>query len=277
MLSQVLVTNNQGDLLVLNLNQVNDNVIIENIEGLDPVKATLVSSTFSTLDGAQFQNSRREPRNIVLTLGLEPDWAVERVKDIRDHLYRFLMPKMKIDLKFLDDTTETGVDTNDISGVVESFQAKLFSAEPSVEVSIMCFDPDFVAHDITTVSEDTVSDSSTFAIDYEGTVEAGMLFTMNFNRTESEFTIKCTSPDGTVRTMDFSFAFLSGDVLEVSTVPGDKRVSLIRAGIKTPILYSLARLSKWIDLWPGSNYFNVYATGAAIPFTISYYNRFGGL
>ena len=277
MLSQVLVTNNQGDLLVLNLDQVNENVFIENIEGLDPVKATLVSSTFSTLDGAQFQNSRREPRNIKLTLGLEPDWAVERVKDIRDHLYRFLMPKMKIDLMFLDDTTETGVDTNDISGIVESFEATLFSAEPSVTISIICYDPDFVAHDDIVVPGNTVSDSSTFSIDYKGTVESGMVFALNVNRTVNELTIKCTSPDGTIRTMDFAFPFVSGDVLEVSTVPGDKRVSLIRAGVKTPILYSLARLSKWIDLWPGLNYFNVYATGAAIPFTISYYERFGGL
>ena len=277
MLSQVLVTNIQGDLLILNLDQVNENVFIENIEGLDPVKATLVSSTFSTLDGAQFQNSRREPRNIKLTLGLEPDWAVERVKDIRDHLYRFLMPKMKINLMFLDDTTETGVDTNDISGIVESFESTLFTSEPSVTISIVCYDPDFVSHDVKTVNGNTVSDSSTFTIDYEGTVESGMVFALNLNRSLSELTIKCTSPDGTVRTMDFAYPLLSGDVLEVSTVPGDKRVSLIRSGVKTPILYTMARLSKCIGLWPGLNVFNVYAIGAAIPFTISYYDRFGGL
>lgn len=275
MLQQILLTNSQGSILELNLNDVSSGIVVDSVDGLDPVKATLVSSSFSTLDGGRFQSSRRDVRNIVLHLAIEPNWALETVQTVRKRIYDFFMPKSKIMFQFYDSLT--GLNSADISGYVESCETPLFSQEPMVDVSIMCYDPDFVDHNVTTVSQSTVATSATFNIDYTGTVETGIKFALNLNRSLSEFTIKSTTGDGTVRTMDFAYALVSGNVLEVSTVPGNKYVDLIVSGVRTPILYSLARLSKWIDLQPGSNIFNVYAVGAAIPFTISYYKRYGGL
>ncbi len=275
MLTEVVVTNSQGNILVLELNDDITGVLVESIEGLDPVKATLVSSSFSTLDGATFQSSRREPRNIKFRLGLEPDYTTDSVQSLRKQIYDFFMPKAKITMQFYD--SAGGLNSNDISGVVESTETALFTSEPAVDISVMCFDPDFVSNDSTVVASGTVADASYLTVNYPGTTESGFKFALALNRALSAFTIKHVAPDGTIRTMDFSYALLSGDVLTVNTIPGQKAVTLLRAGVTTSVLYSMARLSKWIDLQPGANYFNVYAVGATIPFTITYYNRYGGL
>jgi hypothetical protein len=36
-------------------------------------------------------------------------------------------------------------------------------------------------------------------------------------------------------------------------------------------------VSTWINFFPGTNYIRVYADGAAIPFTIEYTTKLGGL
>lgn len=275
MLESVVITNSQGNILVLNLNDAATGILVESVEGLDPVKATLVSSSFSTLDGATFQSSRREPRNLKFRLGLEPDYASDTVQSLRKQVYDFFMPKSKIIMQFYD--TAGGLNSDDITGIVESTETPLFTSDPAVDISVMCYDPDFVSHDAVVVSSGTVADASYLTVNYLGTTESGFKFALAINRSLSAFTIKHLSPDGTIRTMDFSYAFLSGDVLTVNTVPGGKYVELLRGGVKSSLLYAMARVSQWIDLQPGANYFNVYAVGASIPFTITYNNRYGGL
>ena len=50
-----------------------DPVQILNIEGLGPVTAVISSSPFATGRGDMFQGASTSKRNIVLTLGLEPE------------------------------------------------------------------------------------------------------------------------------------------------------------------------------------------------------------
>ena len=94
------VTNARGSVLNFPLDDPSQGFIVRNIEGLGPVKATLVSTSFANMDGGQYHSSRREPRNIVLTLGLEPDYAMMSVADLRKQLYQFFMPKSQSTLDF---------------------------------------------------------------------------------------------------------------------------------------------------------------------------------
>lgn len=273
MLTKVEVRTASGMLLVLPLDDASDGVIIEDIKGLDPVKATLVSSSFAQLDGAQYQSSRREARNIVLTLGLEPDYVDVSVWDLRNNLYQFFMPKSPVSLRFFLDEELTV----DISAYVETFESELFSKEPTVKISVMCFEPDFVALESIVVEEDTVSDSTEFLIDYDGTVETGIVFTLDLDRDLDEFTIYHRPADGSVRTLDFAAELLEDDILTISTIVGAKSVMLNRSSTLSSILYGQSPQSNWIELQRGENYIRVYAVGAAIPFTIEYTPRYGGL
>lgn len=273
-MSKVEVRTGLGMLLTLPLDDYTNGYVVEEILGLDPVKATIASSTFATLDGGILQNRRREMRNIILKLRLEPNYAITSVRALRNHLYSFFETKMDVSLRFfmLDGLTV------DISGVVESCEAPPFSEEPGMQVSILCPDPDFLALDPVVVSgEETVSTLDEFVITYEGTVPTGILFQLNLNRSESDFTIYQRPPDNVLRQLDFAASLVNLDVLKINTVPGNKYITLTRSGSDTSLLYGMSPTSKWITLMPGDNNFRVYATGAAIPFTITYTPRYGGL
>lgn len=279
MISQVVVTNAAGSVLTFDLYDVNNGYALEKVEGLDPVKATIVSSSYASLDGGAFQNAKNDPRNIKLTIGLEPNYTDQTVQSLRQGLYAFLMPKSKVSLQFYDDLT--GLNSADIVGYVESFEGPLFTDVPEVNISILCFDPDFVAHDETVFSSNSSADGTTYVtLTYDGTVDSGFVFKLDVNRTLAELTIKRLAPDGTYKIMTFAFStnLVSGDDLYVSTIPGNKYVEKEVAGVRAPILYSLSRQSEWITLEPGANQINVdTAAGASIPYTITYNDRFGGL
>jgi hypothetical protein len=271
-ITKVEVRSALGLLLTLQLDAT-DGIVVENIDGLDPVKATLTSSSFATLDGAQFQASRRETRNIIMTLGLEPDYVTTSVRDLRNQLYQFFMPKATVNLRFfLEDDLVASIDA-----VVESFETILFTQTPTATISLICYDPDFTNLTPVEIEGDTVDDATTFTIDYDGTADTGFVFTLLVDRTLDAFTIYQTPGDAVVRTMDFAADLVADDVVTISTVRGNKYITLLRSSVITSLLYGLSPQSNWLELQPGANAMRVLADGAAIPFTIDYTTRYGGL
>lgn len=273
MLTLVEARNIQGASLSLPLDNVSGGYSLRDILGLDPVKATIVSSSFAGADGAQYQSARREERNIKLKLGFEPDYVTTSVRDLRLKIYNFFMTKSKVDLRFYD---SSGLVVN-IVGYVESCETPLFSEEPEVDVSILCLDSDFLDSTSVATSGSSTSGTTETLYHYSGSVETGISFDFNINRALTEFTIYHRGPDGLLRTMDFADSFINGDVFSVNTITGTKAVTLTRAGTTTSLLRAKSPQSGWLELLPGDNYIRVYATGAAIPYTITYTTRYGGL
>lgn len=273
MITAVEVRTAQGSLLTLSLEDVIDGLIVEDVGGLDPVKATIVTSSFAQMDGTQYHSVRRESRNITLKLGLEPDYVTTSVSDLRQRLYEYLMPKSEVFLRFY----QTNGNPVEIFGMVETCEAPLFVKEPQMDVSIFCFDSDLIDPIPVVVPGNTVSTTTDSVITYPGTVETGIDFTLNINRALTQFTIYHRRPDGSLRTVDFSGNFVAGDVLKVRTIPGNKFVQLTRAGVVKDFLYAKSPQSDWTEFKKGDNRIRVYATGAAIPYTISYLRRYGGL
>jgi len=273
MISQVEVRSTSGQLLTLGLESSDDGLIVESIDGLDPVKATLVSSSFAAFDGGLYQSSRRETRNIIITLGLDPDYVTTSVRDLRNQLYQFFMPKSEVDLRFFleDDFTVK------IMGRVESFESVLFTAEPKVVISLICYDPDFVVLDAIEIEGETVSTSTETLIVYDGTVETGVIITLLVDRTITAFTIYMRGSDNVTRTLDFAGALQADDVLVFNTIPGSKGISLTRSAVTTSFLHGMSPQSSWLELMPGNNYFRFFDEGAAIPYTLEYTPRYGGL
>jgi len=273
MLETVEVRNDVGNLLTLPLEDGSSGFIVADIEGLEPVKATLVSSSFATMDGEQYHSSRREARNIKLKLDLEPNYTYDSVLELRHRLYDFFMPKSRTYLSFI---TSEGLTVN-IEGRVESFDCPLFTKDPAADISLMCYDPDFVDPTPVILSGNTVSDDTETDVLYEGTIESGIKFILNVDRALTEFTIYHRPPDDVVRTLDFTGSLASGDVLEIITVPGSKGATLTSGSVLSSVLYGVSPQSNWIELQPGNNAIRVYAAGAAIPYTIEYSERYGGL
>ena len=164
MLNLVEVRNQTGSLLALGLEDISQGVYIKEIDGLDPVKAVLVSSSFANMDGEQYQSARREKRNIVIKLALDPDYAGATVRQLRRRLYNFFMPKTAVKLRFWAE----GEPTVDIQGRVESFDSPQFTKEPSATISILCFEPDFYDPNPNVIFENSVSTTATRRIEYSG-------------------------------------------------------------------------------------------------------------
>ncbi len=278
MLTKLDVSTSQGNLLSFQFDDDTSGYLVQNIDGLDPVKATLVSSSSAGVDGEQYQSARRETRNIKLTIGLEPDPLMDTVRGLRKRLYGYFMPKSEVTLTFYDDEGPTV----NVVGRVESLEASLFTQEPAVDISIICYDPDFV--DPVTVhlpasgqTLQTTSSTSDTVISYDGSVSTGTVITLNVDRTLGDFTIYHQPPNDDLRQLDFSAPLVAGDVLTISSVIGDKGVTLTRAGSQSSLLYGMSPQSSWIELMPGDNRLHIYATGAGVPYTIDYVNKYGGL
>lgn len=272
-LTKVEVRTTVGMLLTLELEDVSDGLVLKDVTGLDPVQATLVSSSFALQDGAQYHSSRREPRDISLIIGLEPDYVTTTVRDLRKTLYSYFMPKSEVSLRFY---MADGLVVNAV-GRVRTHEAPMFTQEPVVVISLTCFDPDFIALTPIVVEEDTVSTSTEFLINYQGTVETGIKFVMELDRNLDAFTIYHRPPDDLIRSFDFSAELLDNDILTIVTSVGSKSITRNRSAVITSLLYGMSPQSNWVELMPGNNYFRVYAVGAAIPFTIEYTPRYGGL
>lgn len=275
MLEKVEVLTEQGILLTLPLQDISRGYSVQDIEGLDPVKATIVSSAFAQLDGEQYQSSRREKRNIILTLGYEPDFTVGTVQDLRKKLYGFFMPKQRVLLHFF----QTGEPTVQIYGRIESFDSPKFQKEPKAVISILNFDPDFYNPDPIIINGNTTASTVENIHVYDGTVETGILLKVFVNRDLPQLTLHHRPADDILRSLAFvsENPLIAGDVLSISTMPGNKYATLTRGGVDTSILYGISPQSNWISLFPGENKLRVYAEGAAVPYTIEYTQKYGGL
>lgn len=273
MLTLVEVRSALGALLSLPLDDASSGIFIKDFAGLDPVNATLVSSSFAGADGEQYHTMRREARDVQLKLGLEPDYSVTTVRALRAQLYTYFMSGMPVNLRFY---LSDGL-TVEIDGRVSACEAPQFSNEPEMTVTIRCFNPDFRELTTTTYSANTVADSTDGTIVYNGTVDTGLVFSMTLNRAITDFTIYHTPPDGTLRTLYFNSALASGDKLDISTVRGSKYVTKTTAGSSSSLLKGMSPQSNWIRLQPGQNKLRVYTTGAAIPYSLTWTNKHGGL
>lgn len=275
MLTHVEVRSDYGTVLTLPMQDITDGFIVEEIEGLDPVPATLVSSSFAQLDGEQFQSAKREKRVLLFKLALAPDFVNMTVQDLRNILYRFFMPKTRVRLRFfsLDHPTV------DIEGRVEKFVAPKFQEEPTAGITIVCFNSDFVDLSSVVIPGSSTAGATEVTHNYLGTVETGFLFTLNPNRNVTDFTLYNRAASDELMALDFEIAtpIGVGDKLEISTTPGNKYAQVTRGTTVSSILYGVSPRSNWVQLQPGLNRLRVFAEGAAVPYTIAYTPKYGGL
>lgn len=207
-------------------------------------------------------------------MGVEPDWIDTSVADLRQRLYGFFLPKALVHLRFVMDS---GLYV-DIDSRVEDFKMPLFAKDPEANLSMMCFDPDFVdPNPVTALNQLSVATSVETKVTYVGSVDVGGVFTFRPDRAVNAFTVYLRTPDGQQQIMDFSVPLLAGDKLVISTVVGNKYATLTRGGTTSSLLYGISPQSAWLKFQPGDNYLRVYATGAGFPFDYTYSTRYGGL
>lgn len=273
MLTKLEVRNSAAALLTLPFLDISGGYVLKSVDGLDPVKATIVTSSYATRDGVEYETAHRDIRNLIVHLGLEPDYAATTVPALRNALNKWFMTKRQVELRFYEDS---GLITS-VMGRVESNVAPRFTSDPGSDISIICPNPDFLGMTNELISGNTVADGTESTINYIGTVETGFLFTLNVNRTISGFSIYLRGEDNIQYELDFAASLIAGDVVQISTTPGNKFAILTRAGVTTSLLYGVSPSSPFVVLEPGVNKIRVLVSGAAIPYTIGYTDHYGSL
>jgi hypothetical protein len=256
-----------------------DPVFVRNIDGLGPVKADINTTELASGRDELFQNSKSGKRNIVITLGLNPDWVDQTMSSLRHLLYRYLIPTQWCKLRFIMDD----LPTCDIEGYVESFDPNMFSEDPEIQVSIICPKPDFVDVDATVYTGVVDDGTAEFEFNYEGDVDTGYELRVEASDVNvaynGGFTIKSVAWDTEqILTVTPVIVDLT-KYFKMSSLKGNKRLQTIQAssGAITNLLAKMSDDSVWPVLLPGENVFSIAAEETGQIWTLAYFNRFGGL
>lgn len=253
-----------------------DLIQIRNIEGLDPVKASISTSPRAYIDGVTFTGSDVPARNIVLTIHPNPDWSTWTFEKLRRLIYQYFMPKRPIRLEFTTDE----IGSVAILGVVESVDANPFSKDPEFLVSIICPDPYFSAIDPTVVTGQTIRvGGSTTVISYNGDVESGVIVNVTFASGTPPTSIGIQLGDPSLGYFNVISSVNEALYFEMSSIPMQKYVQNVHigTGVIDNRLSDVQDGSSWLVLQPGDNEFSVVTDQGVQDWELTFYERFGGL
>jgi hypothetical protein len=249
---------------------------IRNIDGLDPVKATINTSAFGSVDGGAYIGANVPTRNIVLTIHPNPDWGQWTFEGLRRAVYDYFMPKLLTRLVFHSDD----IPPVEIYGYVEGCTGNPFTKDVELLVSIICPDPYFTAVDPTILTGITSDGSDPLEIEYKGNVETG--FNVRVIHTAEPPPTSIGIQVGTPGLTYFNVAAGVTDTMYflMNSIPGQKYVQNVdtNSGVITNLLSKLQIGSQWPTLKPGTNEFSVITDSPDNQeWRLTYFERRGGL
>jgi hypothetical protein len=263
----------------------NDPIQVRDISGLGPVKANLGSTPYATGRGSYYQGGSIPDRNIVLTLGLNPNWVDQTVAGLRKLLYGYFMPEQWCKLRiFTDDYPDV-----QIEGVCESVEPNIFSQDPEVQVSIINHQPDFVAVDGTSIEGDvtnaiTDGNPEEYEFEYEGTAPTG--FVLQVHSPGVEYVGPLAIILETIDSIDSfqldEITINNANYLLLGTLDNARRISTIAVSDDeaTSQLKHIVQGSQWLRFKPGQNVLSVSGDSAEaneLTWELVYFTRYGGL
>lgn len=280
MIKSVTVTNYLGESvkIVLTEAEPDHGLLITNIDGLGPVGADINRTEIATNDGDLYNSARRKGRNIVMQLQFEGS----DIEAIRHLTYKYFPEK-----KYTTIVVEADHRICEAYGYIESNNPTIFSEKEGCQVSIICPDPNFYSagedgNNVTTffgveplfefpfdnnsLEEDliefgSIENKTEQTIVYDGDANVGILIRIHAVGSVGDITIYNT---GTREIMKLDMAklealtgdtLIAGDELIISTVRGNKYISLLRNGQYTNVLNILDKNSDWFELAKGDNVF----------------------
>lgn len=131
MINSVTITNKNGEILTINLKDVEpeSGLFISEIKGLGPVKASINMTDLATMDGAKYNSARAEKRNIVLSV----IYLCDDAETARLLTYKYFPLKQPI--KFQIETTNRFAE---VTGYIESNEPDIFEEQANAQISIVC-------------------------------------------------------------------------------------------------------------------------------------------
>ena len=261
------IENSFGEILTLTQDETDYQVL--KVMGLNPAPAQVNMTNIAGLDGARFNSSKLETRNIVITLRLNGE-----VEDNRQRLYQFFRTKDFCTFYFRNKNRDVF-----ILGYVETVEVDLFSAGEIMQISIICPYPYFKSIGAVTfdISDRVAGFEFPFSINADAPEPFSMLIenriTDVFNDSETETGVEiiidvlrmCSQIEivntDTSGTMKIAGAYSRGDRIVINTNRGEKSIYLYNGTTKTNIFSNMVKGSEFFQLKPGSNHFRYHVDG----------------
>lgn len=253
------IQNKNGQILTLTQKEQIYQVL--SIEGLDPEKATVNLTPIVGVDGALFNSSRLETKEITITLKINGDAEQNRLA-----LYQYARTKEWCRFYFSNERRNVYID-----GIVDDFNCNPFEESEIAQIVILCPAPYF--SDLTEIIDDISSTVSLFTFPFtinqtepipiSELIENRQANVINGSETEVGIKIEVTfyssatsieirnATTGEDITVEYDFENL--DVLTITTVKGKKSLRLMRNGTEINLFPALVKGSVLFQLQVGSN------------------------
>lgn len=285
MIRSITVTNHLDDSLKLDLARPEESgLIVCSVSGLGPVTAAINLTESATIDGASYNSSRLSSRNIVLQLKY---LFLGSIEDARQLSYKYFPIKKRIRL-----VIETDNRLCETYGWVESNSPNIFSKMSTTQISIICPDPYFYSLETNRTVFSGVDDAFEFpfsnesldddvivlgdmrtnteqTVFYSGDAEVGFTMTAHMIGPVTNFAVYDSATRSSMKISSARLTaitgadFKLGDDLVISTLKGNKSVSLFREGLYINLINCLDRNATWFTLSKGDNLF-VYTADSGI-------------
>ena len=295
------IENVKNNILTLTQNESDYQVL--SITGLNPPNAQINTSTIAGLDGAKFNSSKLQSRNIVIMIKINGDIEANRI-----NLYKYFATKEWCKFYYENEHRNVYIDC-----YVENFECNLFTNNEIAQISLICPQPYFkdmqtIIDDISkalaafefpfgfgskgatnpSVTKDTSTDS---AIEFS-TIDTskitniyndsesmtGVIIKIDVMGTISKLLIKNTQ---TGELMTLSYKFLENDRILINTNKGQKSIVLVRNGVTTNLFTALVKGSTFFQLTIGDNFFSYTADNGSnddlVHIIFEHYNIYRGV
>lgn len=268
---------NESAKIVLRDENPSHGMLISQIDGLGPPKATINLSNFAAKNGGLFNSSRVEERNIVIHLYLLDAPTVE---DARLNVYKYFPIQKRCRIRIETDRRKA-----QIFGYVESVEPEIFSDMEGVQVSIICpesywrsiedggtqttnfsgenplfefpFSNESLSTGLLVLSE--IPKYTEKTLDYPGDVGCGisakLTVTSSLDEVDvpSSFELSNLTTGETMSLKLTGLTLVENDEIWIDTTFGNKSVYLYHDGTKTNLLNRLETTSEWVQLTRGEN------------------------
>lgn len=264
MLDRVSVTHARGVEENFSFTDSSNGIRIKDIRGLGPVSGSFTNSPKAHGYGSNNISTSFNDRNIVFSFELFRT-PTKTVEDVRRDLYVYFPVGFEIELIF-----RSGDRMYQIFGKVESAEPEIFTKNPTMQVSVMCFDPYFTTYPSASDNILVPKDTTTRSVRYLGRVETGVAIEMQIRTTAANYGgalgyFEIAQGTNTLTRLGFRVSeadvqritgdrFRPGDLIDISTIQGKKKATLYReSGARFSIIGALKSVDGLFpteDQWP---------------------------
>lgn len=300
MINTILASNGKGSLIMDLKDPWTGGIAVVGASGLGPSEGVINTVDFATADGAIFNSSRIQSREIVLNL----KFLGSDIEAVRHDLLKYFRVKHPIALDFITDHRHVYIE-----GYIEKVEIDIFSNSEGADVTVICPSPFFRLRDVDkgrqsvrfttsvpsfefafedptpgtpTLTFGEISSTGETVVPYEGDADTSTVVEIQFLGPVSGVRLFNTTTQTKININTSEIGRLlgspikAGDRISISSGVGSKYVRAYRDGKVYNALSALDKDSAWVFLTPGDNFITIRAdTGADnISATIIYENLY---